>query len=53
MVKIEGGFVPDFKSRYFTEDFPFGLFIIRELAQKHNIKTPYMDEIYNWYSGLI
>jgi len=53
MLRVEGGFVPDFDSRYFTEDFPFGLSIIRELAQKYKIKTPYMDKIYNWYSGLI
>ena len=53
MVKKDGGFVPDFNSRYFTEDFPFGLSIIRSLAQKNNIKTPCMDEIYNWYSSLI
>ena len=25
MKAVEGGFVPDFSSRYFTEDFPYGL----------------------------
>jgi len=53
MVKTDGGFVPDFNSRYFTEDFPFGLSIIRNLAHKNNIKTPCIDKIYNWYSSLI
>lgn len=30
--KVDGGWIPDFRSRYFTADFPYGLAIIEELA---------------------
>ncbi len=48
MKKVSGGWVPDFESRYFTEDFPFGLRFIKELASKHNVQTPIIDKVYNW-----
>lgn len=48
MIKIESGWIPDFKSRYFTEDFPYGLRYIKELAETHNIQTPNIDMVYNW-----
>lgn len=43
----------DFQSRYFVEDFPFGLFIIKGLADICNVKTPMMDRIIDWYCGII
>lgn len=46
--KVDTGWIPDFSSRYFTEDFPFGLRFIKELAQKENINTPVIDKVYNW-----
>lgn len=48
MKEVSGGWIPDFESRYFTEDFPYGLRFIKELAQKHNIDTPTIDKVYNW-----
>ena len=48
MVKVDGGWKPDFNSRYFTEDFPYGLRWIKELAQKYSIETPVIDEVYAW-----
>jgi hypothetical protein len=48
MQEVEGGWVPDFSSRYFTEDFPYGLRFIKELAQEYNIDTPTIDKVYNW-----
>lgn len=48
MVEVEGGWKADFSSRYFTEDFPFGLRWIKEQAQKQNIETPTIDEVYAW-----
>ncbi len=48
MVKVDGGWTADFKSRYFTEDFPFGLRWIKELAVKYKIETPVIDEVYVW-----
>ena len=48
MKQVEGGWVADFRSRYFTEDFPFGLRWIKELAEKQSIKTPTIDLVYAW-----
>lgn len=48
MIQTEEGWVPDFKSRYFTEDFPYGLRYIRNLAHEHNIPCPNIDIVYNW-----
>ena len=48
MKAVEGGFVPDFQSRYFTEDFPFGLALIRRLAHEHEVRTPVIDRICEW-----
>ena len=31
MQPVEGGYIPDFASRYFTEDFPYGLRIIQHI----------------------
>lgn len=48
MKEVEGGWVPDFESRYFTEDFPYGLKFIVELAKENGITTPYIDNVYTW-----
>lgn len=40
--------VPDFESRYFTEDFPYGLRFIVELARKQRVPMPRIDEVYAW-----
>ena len=48
MQKVEGGYVPDFHSRYFTEDFPYGLAIIRQLCRDHHISTPVIDKVFQW-----
>ncbi len=48
MKAVEGGYVPDFSSRYFTEDFPYGLQIVQQQARKHDVKTPMIDEILRW-----
>lgn len=48
MQEIVGGWVVDFRSRYFTEDFPFGLRWIKEVAIKHQIKTSTIDSVCSW-----
>lgn len=48
MKEVEGGFLPDFHSRYFTEDFPFGMRFIIEVAQEKGVQTPKMKEVYEW-----
>jgi hypothetical protein len=52
MTKVEGGYIPDLKSRYFLEDFRYGLFILRDFCGICNIKTPSMDEVLKWYEAL-
>ena len=49
MVKVEGGYIPDFTSRYFTSDFSYGLKIIKDLAKVFEVETPKIDEVLNWY----
>lgn len=48
MKAVEGGFVPDFQSRYFTEDFPYGMRIIQQLARQHHVATPVIDKVLAW-----
>lgn len=49
MIEIDGGWVPDFDSRYFRIDFPYGIHIIIKIADIFNVDTPTMDKIWNWY----
>jgi len=51
MKEVDGGWVPDFDSRYFTEDFPFGLRFIVELAGKYDVQIPTIDMVYEWGIG--
>lgn len=48
MTRNEEGWIPDFKSRYFTEDFPFGLKIVKDLAVNINLTTPTIDKVITW-----
>ena len=48
MKQIDGGWVADFESRYFTEDFPYGLKYIWQLAQEKGVKCPNIDRVYKW-----
>lgn len=48
-MKLEkDGWRPDFSSRYFTEDFPFGLRFIYDLAVQHGVNCPNISMVYNW-----
>ncbi len=49
MKEVEGGFVPDFSSRYFTADFPYGLSILEQLAHLAGVEVPNMTNTINWY----
>lgn len=48
MKKVEAGWVPDFESRYFTEDFPYGLKNIFDLAKENNVFCPNIEKVYKW-----
>ncbi len=49
MKHTENGWVPDFDSRYFTADFPWGLKIIKEIAELYEVAVPNIDKIWRWY----
>lgn len=53
MRQIGSDWVADFESRYFTEDFPFGLRWIKELATQHQLTTPSIDKVYSWGISMI
>jgi hypothetical protein len=48
MKEVEGGFVPDFKNRYFSEDFPESFAIYKGLADLCNFPTPVIDRCFLW-----
>lgn len=49
LLPVEGGFVPDFSSRYFTADFPYGLAILTQIAQVAGVEVPNMLSTLRWY----
>jgi len=46
--QCEGGWEPDFKNRYFTEDIPLGLCIYKGIADIVGFDTPVLDMIVYW-----
>lgn len=52
MLKIEEGYIPDFKSRYFMEDFPFGLCIIKSFSEIVGVEIPLIDKILMWFESV-
>ena len=53
MKEVEGGWTPDFKSRYFTEDFPFGLRTIYKLAKENSVECPNIEMVFDWGCKMI
>ena len=48
MKHMEGGWIPDFNSSYFTKDFPYGLKYIKTLADEYGILIPTINKVYEW-----
>lgn len=48
MKEVEEGFIPDFSSRYFVEDFPYGMRFIVETAHKQHVEIPTIEKVYQW-----
>lgn len=44
----DGSYAPDWNNRYFTEDIPYGLLIIKAFACKYGIDTPTIDRVLEW-----
>ncbi len=51
-IAVEGGFIPDLHSRYFTADFSYGLTIIKQIADFAGVNTPNIDATMAWYKNL-
>lgn len=49
MVKNKEIYSVDWKSRYFEEDFPYGLCIVKGFCEIMKLNTPYIDSILYWY----
>ena len=49
MKQVDDGWIPDFSSRYFTADFPYGLAIIEELAGVLGFDAPNIKDTMDWY----
>ena len=52
MKEHAGGWIPDFSSRYFTADFPFGLAIIEDIADLLNFRAQNITETMKWYRDI-
>ena len=52
VIKDEIGYVPDFNSRYFVSDFPFGIKIMIEVAKLFDVPTPTMNMVWEWYKNV-
>lgn len=48
MAETADGWIADYSSRYFTEDFPFGLRYIWQLAHDNHVLCPNIDMVYEW-----
>lgn len=52
-IKVEGGYIPDFNSRYFTADFSYGLAILMQIADFVGLDAPNMRATLQWYYDLV
>ncbi|XP_046349940.2 opine dehydrogenase-like [Haliotis rufescens] len=48
MLKVGGGYIPDFKGRYLSEEVPFNLVVFKGLAQIVEVNTPVIDRVLHW-----
>lgn len=51
-VEVDGGFIPDLHSRYFTADFSYGLTIIKQVSDFAGVSTPNIDATMDWYKKI-
>ena len=49
----DGGFVPDFHSRYLTEDLPHGLVAMCGVAELVNVPAPMLHRVLQWGQEVI
>ena len=44
----DGGYVPDFQHRFLAEDVPYGLVVVRGVAELAGVPTPNLDRVLCW-----
>lgn len=49
----KGGYIADTDSRMFSEDFPWGLALIRAYFSFFDMAAPAMDRLLQWYAGFM
>lgn len=47
------GLAPDFKTRYLSEDVPYGLVVTRGIAELADLPTPKIDRVITWAQELL
>lgn len=54
MICLEDGrFVPDFNHRFLSEDVPFGLVVVRSIAEIAGVATPHIDKVLSWCQEML
>lgn len=53
MKKVSTGYIPDFQSRYFIEDIPYGLCVLKAFGLIAGIETPVMDKVLIWHQKML
>lgn len=53
MIETNDGYKVDSSNRYFTEDIPFGLLLIKAFAEKTNVETPNIDKVIYWAQNVM
>jgi NAD/NADP octopine/nopaline dehydrogenase, alpha-helical domain len=49
MIRLAGGeYVPDFQHRFLAEDVPYGLVVVRGVAELAGVPTPHLDRVLCW-----
>lgn len=51
--QVENGYILDTNTRYFSEDFPYGLHFIKIYCDKYGINAPNISKVYNWGMKMI
>ena len=53
MIQTEMGWQPDLSSRYFQEDFLYGLRYIHQEAHRQGVAVPMMDKVFEWGMNML
>jgi hypothetical protein len=48
MIRVDSKYRLDSSSRYFTEDFPYGIALMSIIAKKYGVKTKHIDKVADW-----